>query len=119
MIFGGSKRRQKRKLKLTNGQLLFRIPCLEESEKYLTWDIDLVTLKLTIEELQQKHSLTLSEEGQYIATGIFLDELVQVLSSLGCSNCTVSIARQIWITTADTFEAEELRFKIRLAKFLR
>jgi hypothetical protein len=106
----------KKKLKLETGLLVFKIG---QDEGFLEWEIDLIELKMTIEELEKRHGLTPNEDDKFIATTEFIEDLRTSLSSLGCPVSSSSMARQIWVTTTDAFLKHEDGFKRRLAKFLR
>ena len=112
-MFGG----RTKKLKLAIGLVSFEIQ--SQNEETLLFEIDLIKLKMTIESLEKSHGLQPNEDDRFIATNEFIDSLKESLSSLGCPVVTDTIARQIWVTTSEAFEAEEAKFKRRLARFLR
>ena len=112
-LFGG---RTNKKLRLDAGLLSFVI---KQDDKTLTFEIDLIKLKMMIESLEKSHGLQPNEDDEFIATNEFIGALIESLSSLGCPVVSETIARQIWVTTAEAFASEEAKFKRRLAHFLR
>lgn len=101
--------RRKRKVTLQTGDLRFVLP------NGAVWDCDLTVVKLACENLER--NLKLQRVGDRIeANEAFLDLLTAELKSLGCVDCTPSLARQIWIASADQFSKMESQFQSQIRK---
>jgi hypothetical protein len=109
-MFPFSKKRSK--LQLESGELEFSVPMPDDST--VKWLADLITIKLTCENLEQKHQLECREDKTLVPTQSFLEDVSTELSRLGCPRCNVSIARQVWIAASRQYGFAEKRFNKRL-----
>lgn len=64
-----------------------------------TFDLDLLTLQLSIEQVEMRHNLQ-KVDGHKVATEDFLNELAYTIKGKGFINCTPTQAHQIWILSA-------------------
>lgn len=108
-------RQHTRSIRLDSGEITFTIRI---EEKTRTWTADCVQLKLIAESLQEQHGLK-SVNGVFQPTPEFLEALSREYGLAGCQGCTPTVARQIWIATADRFAKLESEFRRSLAKALR
>jgi hypothetical protein len=99
----------RKKIRLSNGDLRFVLPDGKN------WDCDATIIKITCEILQRKHKLP-TVNHRIEATDEFLVELAGELQQLGCDDCNPSLARQIWIATAERFIKMDREFKKQLRK---
>lgn len=112
MWFG--RKRGLKALTLHSGLLRFTIP---DGETTVTWEADMVTLKLALEDVEAKYPV--SEGATRIATTEFLQDVEATLQTLGCPKCSVSLARQVWIAVTETFWAMDRDFRRQVARITR
>jgi len=89
---------------LEDGLLHFKIRNRETGEE-TPHDLDVLVLRLTCEEAEATHNLQVNAAGEYIATAAFLVDLAGRITGLGISNCTPSLAFQLWSVSAREMEA--------------
>ena len=79
------------------------------------WESDLTIVKLICESLERSHNLQ-TVDGRIEATESFLESLAEELNTIGCVDCSPTLARQIWIAVADQFNRMETEFRKQLKK---
>lgn len=83
---------------LDDGLLRFKLRNRETGQE-TPHAIDVLLLRLACEECEQTHRLEVNAEGRYIATAAFLTDLASRLAALGITDCTASVARQLWVVS--------------------
>lgn len=117
-MFLMAKRSSRKPIKLQVGVVRFVVPL--EDETTAEWITDLIVLKLKIEAAEKKHDLQIrADDNTLESTQPFLEELVDIVQSLGCPRCTVSMARQLWIAASEHYRHMEARFRVELARTIR
>lgn len=82
-----------------DGRISFVVRGVEDR----TYDLDLLEVKLTCEEVEAEHRLVV-KDGRVHPTTDFLRELAGRLKTLGLDGCTSTVAWQVWISTRDLIE---------------
>ena len=83
---------------LSDGTLNFVVRRAGHDDK--TIDADLLILKLTCEQCEDRHSLQ-SADGRMKPTPEFLQDLAASLGTCGIEDCTPTIAWQVWIAVSE------------------
>lgn len=83
---------------LSDGQLRFRVRHRDGTET--THDVDLLVLKVTCEQCEDRHQLTV-KDGRIQPTPEFLVDLAGRLAGCGLADCTPTLAWQAWIAATE------------------
>jgi hypothetical protein len=105
-------RRKRSYIQLDTGRMEFR--CVLPDGMGAAWESDCVSLQLIAEHLQKECNLQIDQDGRAIATPEFLQRLADRYVSEGCTGCTLTAARQIWIAVAERFNSLEAAFRKQL-----
>jgi len=86
---------------LHDGELVFHVKrnCGETTEHR----VDLLALKLTCEELEEKHGLQ-EKDGRMVSTAAFLLDLAAHIEAFGVEKCTPTMAWQMWISASEEMQ---------------
>lgn len=86
---------------LQSGILKFNV--VDAAGQRTPGEIDVMVLKLTCEELEQRHNLNIVDD-KYVPTPQFLFDLSESLKTLGVPSCTPTMAMQLWIAAGAGME---------------
>ena len=97
----GTERQSHDAVVLGDGSLAFRVKRADGSEQALS--IDLLILKLTCQQCEEDHDLQVVN-GRINPTPRFLKDLAERLGEFGVTNCTPSLAWQLWLASIEQME---------------
>ena len=88
-------------IQLDDGRLSFEFPS-ESSGQLITWNADLIEVKLACEAIEKKHKLV-AVDGVMVGNVAFFRDLAEGLEEIGCPVTSVSVAMRIWGIVNDRF----------------
>ena len=89
---------------LDDGLLHFTILNRETGEA-VKHSLDVLLLRLTCQECEALHNLQTDANNRYIVTAAYLTDLTARIAGLGVTECTASIAYQLWGASVQGLEA--------------
>lgn len=85
-------------LSLTDGVLRLTV---RRSEGETQHELDLLVVKLTCEQCENRHALERTKDDRVVPTPEFLQDLASALTELGLEGCTPTLAWQVWIAVGN------------------